>query len=826
MSNDAINEQLQQSNSGTAYIAIAATAANVQAAQSNAATGSVQDSYAQNIQSTQSNIAFGRLQIQAVVANSQPAQSNAATGHVYSRVGSVQNTQAAQSNSATGFVRVPTTSASNTQPAQMNGGRCTAILPGLGGAASTAISVAARQKTRFLMQLPKVPPMEDKQQRNWAEAVSKVVSEALLGDGQHRALTVAEALAAGAVSQTTGGVIVPPTTSLIVPPKVTGLSARGAMTTIILNWNAPSFSGFGLVEVWRSDKNNIGEAFKVGSSSNNFFQDPVGTGATKYYWVRAVTSAGVAGEFNAADGTIGQTSLDPTYVMRLLTSQKWEPNTSYLPYQYVRPIPADPDAEPFAYENFQYVCLDGGTSGVVEPAWPTTVGNTVMDGTIEWQCRPLTEKVPFTVGVVNGQPAVVMSKAFIEDASINTAQIHDLAADKITAGKLRVGADIEVGSKIWGGFSDFDNPLAVAGFWLGLDGGVPRLAMDTGGAPGVRRFIRFNGSTIEMNVDIFSGADGYFDDLLADSLTANRASIDFLSLNDVVVASDKVRESPIIPISEPEYLNYLCFPGGVRKTESNSTPVMILGTGYSRPFAFYQTPSYTSIVPYNWPDATTKYRARQKNIGFTIKLSGAAVGVVGFNGDCSYLDVYILSESQSLQLPAYNSSGVTDGVPSTYLAKIPVSSSMAICSLEPQAVTAVQNSGSGDVPAFEVEVIGAGFAEAGGGIFGGVYGGRELIIRCPDDEEWLGYAGSRRLKVAIVYKTDYAEGPSHDTTAYGQITVDFQIDAITPYSYDAENDPALAINSTVLTPPLLTPSQNALLLQILANAAIPTSEPL
>lgn len=802
-------------------------AVNDQALQDSGATGSTKNSRAQSIQHLQTCIGFGRLAIAASASSSQASPANMAAGYAVSVVGDGANVQPALVSSATGFIKIGGITVAGNQSGQSNRGNCSAIGAGTGAAASIA---AATKPGKKYLQLPKVPANVDKQQRNWMEAISAVINESILGAGSGRALTVAEAVAAGLIGQGPGGSITQPPINLTVPAKITGFTARGAMTTIILNWNAPSFANFGLVEIWRSDKNNIGEAFKVGTSVTNFFQDPVGTGATKYYWVRAVTSSGVAGPFNDADGTIGKTSLDPTYVMRLLTSQKWEPNTSYLPYQYVRPIPADPDAEPFAYENFQYVCLDGGVSGVVEPAWPTTVGDTVMDGTIEWQCRALTEKVPFTVGVVNGVPSVVMSQAFIEDASINTAQIHDLAADKITAGELKVGNDIQVGSKIWGGFRDFDNPGAVSGFWMGLDGGLPRLALDTGGVPGVRRYIRFNGATIQMNVDIFSGADGYFDDLLADSLTANRAAIDFLSLNDVVLASDKVRESPVIPISEPEYLSYLCFPGGVRKTETSTSPKIIIGTGYSRPFAFFQTPTYTSIVPYDWPDPATKYRARQKNIGFCIKIVGPSAGVVGNFNDCTYLDVYIFDDTQSLPIPAYNNPDQAYGIPSRYLAKIPVSSSIGVASPEPQSVTAVQNMTGSDVPAFTVDVIGCGWQALSFDDFGRPLprggGINELIIQCNDDQGWLGYSGSRRLKAAVVYKVDYAEGPSHDMTGYGQITIFFQIDAITPYSFDADNDPALSISNTVLTPPLLTAEQNALLLEVLRVAAIPTSAPL
>jgi predicted phage tail protein len=226
--------------------------------------------------------------------------------------------------SSTGFVKTPDAPITVDSPVAY----VSALGKVLNPATTTGTIVTVKTTSRD-MQLPKVPNA-DKQQRNWMDAVSAVINRRVLGigNGTDRLVDLRDLLDAGVVGVGAGGNVTGVSPNVTKPPLVTGLSVRGVMTTIILNWNAPSFSNFGLVEIWRSDNNNIGEAFRVGTSVTNFFQDAVGTGSTKYYWVRSVSTAGVVGDF-AADGMKGQTSLDPTYVMQLLTSQQWSPNSTY-----------------------------------------------------------------------------------------------------------------------------------------------------------------------------------------------------------------------------------------------------------------------------------------------------------------------------------------------------------------------------------------------------------------------------------------------------------------------------------------------------------------
>lgn len=58
-------------------------------------------------------------------------------------------------------------------------------------------------------------------------------------------------------------------------------------------------------------------------------------------------------------------------------AQVWAGSTAYLVGQIVRPTTGN---------GFVYMANTAGTTGVGEPTWPTTIGQTVADGSVEWTC--------------------------------------------------------------------------------------------------------------------------------------------------------------------------------------------------------------------------------------------------------------------------------------------------------------------------------------------------------------------------------------------------------------------------------------------------------
>ena len=57
----------------------------------------------------------------------------------------------------------------------------------------------------------------------------------------------------------------------------------------------------------------------MGIQSGRVFVDPVGSGQTRYYWVRHVNTDGIAGPFNSASGTAASTAIDVDHKLAILT---------------------------------------------------------------------------------------------------------------------------------------------------------------------------------------------------------------------------------------------------------------------------------------------------------------------------------------------------------------------------------------------------------------------------------------------------------------------------------------------------------------------------
>ena len=477
------------------------------------------------------------------------------------------------------------------------------------------------------LQIPKTPVGVPASVRQWFDAVGKII-QGLPSKGRAGFLTRGELEGAGVIGIGGDGTATTPTGDLTTPTMVSGLTANGALASIFLNWDAPTLANLAYVEILRADTDDYGTAYPIGTAVRgvNMYKDNVGSGATKYYWVRSVTKAGVKGPPNAVSGVKGTTGYDPSYVMQILTSGLWYPSTLYEPYQYVKPSTPN---------NYQYVCVSGGISGTVEPTWPTTVGATVTDGTCTWACEALTARVPFAIGSVDGQPAVSILSAFIQDASITNAKVHDMAVDKLTAGTIDA-ISMELGGYLWNGFDDFDNPTNVAGFWFGMSGSIPRFKLSTGAAGG-NKGLTFDGTNLKVT------GDGEFDDVFGDNARFELMSAHYASFTDRVIPSDYIAEH-LITIDNPDYNKYLCVTDEVFKTTASSST--LVGTVYivMDPSAYFVfdpanarnviigTPYISGVLAYDHDDSTKVTRFK-KYCSFIGEISNIAVlfAIDGFN---------------------------------------------------------------------------------------------------------------------------------------------------------------------------------------------------
>lgn len=701
-------------------------------------------------------LASGNVVYTGTAALSQAACAVSASGTMYNYAGIAALAQAAHAMAASGSTG-PAIEGAITQAACYVSGSGEVYASG----SVTPATLAAQQAlaSRRDIQLPRIPTSVPKDAQDWFLAAQKIIDKYIFGSDGSRLVSINDLTKAG-IADRDGSGVRPPAGNLTTPPKVTGLRADGALASIIIAWKNPSFANYSHTELWRASVDDLGQAVNIQETPVESYVDMVGSGSTKFYWARAVSKAGVAGDFNAAAGTKGVTGYDPTYVRDLMTSATWKPVTPYGAYQYVRPTTPN---------GYQYACIDGGRSGGDEPAWPTTVGDTVSDADIVWQCVAADARVPFVIGAdPNGDPAVYIDTAYIEDATITSAKIGDLVADKITTGNLL--ANIQLLSKLWYGFEEYGNPGFAPGLWIGSGGdGLPRLHLSCGGDPDLptTRFLNFDGNELRLQVDIASGADIHADDLTADSADLRRANIDFLSVTSFVTPSDWVNEAAQpITIGDPEYENFLCYATGCRLTASHTSALMIIGTGYSRPYALCQTGYYTGVVPYDHSDASTKYRCRTKNIACAIKISVNGASLVPYG--VSYMDVYILNQDQNFKANNYNASTATEGVPANYLAKM----NLTGCG---DTVQAVQNLSGSDVDIFTADVD---------------IGASSILITIYDDEEALNYVSGQSLKVGVAYKMYWEAGSKDDDTIYRVINVDFQISTMLQLDV-ADNDPAL-----------------------------------
>ena len=179
-----------------------------------------------------------------------------------------------------------------------------------------------------------VPTGWSQQDRRFGESIKQNldVLQGQRGDKLDRAVTFRDLLDAGIVQLASGitnfnGLSSSIATvnefpDLAIPPAPTNLQASGAFRNIILTWDLKLYNGHSAVQVWRHTSDVISSATMVAQVSGftGVYADPVGSGKTFYYWVRAVNNNDVTGPYNSSSGAQGVTAPDVDFLLSTLTT--------------------------------------------------------------------------------------------------------------------------------------------------------------------------------------------------------------------------------------------------------------------------------------------------------------------------------------------------------------------------------------------------------------------------------------------------------------------------------------------------------------------------
>ena len=180
---------------------------------------------------------------------------------------------------------------------------------------------------------PKTPANVDPQMRQFLEAIVEALDIRLgrKGDPTDRAITLRELIESGLAKRLKASPYDPnnfgnsslgfegPIPIGAFPTAPTGVLVEAAYSQINIFFDVPYYLGHAQTEIWSHTSDVLGDATLAGVTIGRSFVDLVGSGVTRYYWLRHVNSNGVHGPWNASAGILGETAPDVDHLLDVLS---------------------------------------------------------------------------------------------------------------------------------------------------------------------------------------------------------------------------------------------------------------------------------------------------------------------------------------------------------------------------------------------------------------------------------------------------------------------------------------------------------------------------
>ncbi len=234
------------------------------------------------------------------------------------------------------------------------------------------------------------------------------------------------------------------------PTRPESLQVTGGFGYVLLEWVMPKYNGHSLTEIWRGTEDNLSDAVQVGTTPGQVYSDSVNPGWKGFYWIRFVNAAGVSGPYNSPDGAPAETQIDVQAVIDQIHDEaakspivdvlkKEISDSAEATNEHIEKISED-GGKAFQAMWGQKASAAGITAGIGIVAGKDAAGNPISQVAIASSQlfvfdpnNPGNTAYPFAVS--GGK--VVIQKALIYDAVVDT-----LAAQHIVADEVKVGATL------------------------------------------------------------------------------------------------------------------------------------------------------------------------------------------------------------------------------------------------------------------------------------------------------------------------------------------------------------------------------------------------